>query len=66
MDTIYIMQHKTRVCFNATLLASNPENLKKFLNVMEELKEKGYLKDGEIVFDDVQSEEVNSILDKLL
>ncbi|MBD5280416.1 MAG: hypothetical protein HDS35_07730 [Bacteroides sp.] len=60
------MQHKTRVCFNATLLASNPEKLNKFLTMMAELEEKGYLKDGDIIFDDVQSEEVNGILDKLL
>ena len=33
---------------------------------MAELEEKGYLKDGDIIFDDVQSEEVNGILDKLL
>ena len=59
------MKQKIRVCFNTTLLASNPENLKKFCEVMDSLEKKGYLKDGEIIFDDSQSEEVGAILNKL-
>ena len=58
------MKREIRLELNATLLSTNEAALRKITMLLSELEEKGLLKDGRIIFDSEQEDEVNEIFDR--
>lgn len=60
------MKQKIRLALDARLLSINEEALKKVAAMLTELEEEGLIENGQIVFDDSETDKVNGILDKIL
>ncbi|MBD5385162.1 hypothetical protein HDR69_01875 [bacterium] len=58
------MKREIKLAFNATLLATDEEALKNCLSLLKELDDKGFLKNGKIVFEDENEEDVKEIFDR--
>lgn len=58
------MKREVSLVFNANLLATDEEALKNCLSLLKELEDKGYLKNGKIVFEDVNEEGIKEIFDR--
>lgn len=61
---LYIMKQNIRLCLNAKLLSTDEEALKKVVELLSELEDKGFLKESQIVFDSTQENEVKEIFER--
>lgn len=64
MAIFIIMQRNISLSINARLLATSEESLKKVVDLLKELEDKGFIKDGKIVFDSSQDKVISEIFDR--
>ena len=57
------MEKRIKMIFNTKILMSDEEALKNVIGLLKELEKKGYIQDGEIVFDSSDEEKITSIFD---
>ena len=57
------MKKRIKMILNTKILMSNEEALKNVIDLFKELEEKGYIQEGEIVFDSSEEEIITSIFD---
>lgn len=62
--TIIHMQRETRFYLDAKLLSNDKGAALRAEKLLDELKDKGFYKDGLVIFDSTQEEEVNEIFDR--
>lgn len=61
---LHIMKKVIKLCVNAKFLVSNEEALKNVAELLSEFEEKGFLEDGQIVFDSTQEDDVKEIFER--
>ncbi len=64
MAIFIIMQRNISLRIDARLLATSEESLKKVVDLLKELEDKGFIKDGKIVFDSGQDKVISEIFDR--
>lgn len=58
------MEQNIKLCFDAKLLSTDEKALKKVVDLLAELEDKGFLKESRIIFDSSQEGEIKEIFDR--
>lgn len=54
-----------RLCFSTRVLATDEKSLKRVCEILKDLEDKGFIKEGILTFEESRSGEVKEILDRL-